>query len=526
MGGVVMALHKGGYISEFSGRQSPAPSKQIDNVLRLSILPPENASFESFAISPDGRKLAFTAALNGTMMLWVRALDSLDPKPLPGTDRAACLFWSPDSRSIGFFIPNRLKIVEIAGGPARDLADIVLGRGGAWSPEGIIVFCPRPIGVLYQVAATGGASTPVTSLDAAHAEVAHCYPHFLPDGRHFLYLAASSRPGESSIRAGSLDSTNSKVLLSADTGAAYAPVMRGQPASLLFVHDGALIAQPFDARRLELSGERTVVVPEVRCRRWYQASFSVSGNGALLYQGGRAEDQQFSWFSRHGKLLAAAGPRNDYHSPFNSFSVSPDERYVAVQRHDDPATFRATIWVMDLLREGAVFRFTDIGLAEFELTPVWSPDGSEILFCRGDDRGMRLMRQALNGGTAKCVLNTEGPKFLTDWSSDGRFITYGSQWPDYRSMHTWTVSLSASGEAEKPRPFLQHSHVECSAYFSPAEGGEAPRWIAYASNETGRDEVYVRDFPAGDRKWQASDQSGWLPHLRCARPEVFHLQPH
>jgi Tol biopolymer transport system component len=519
---VLIAMPKGGYVPEFSERQPPAPLKQSENVLRLSILPPENASFDSFAVSPDGRKLAFTAALNGKPMLWIRALDSLEPKLLGGTEFASSPFWSPDSRSIGFFqVPDKMKAIDIAGGPARDIAEVVMGRGGAWSPEGVIVFCPRPVGVLYQVDAAGGTPKPVTSLDAARAEVLHGFPQFLPDSRHFLYLAASSCPGNSSIRIGSLDSTTSHVLLEADTSAAYAPLLRGHPASLLFVHQGALMAQPFDSRRFEVSGERTVVVPEVRYRRWYQASFSVSGNGVLLYQGGSAEDQQFTWFDRQGKSLATVGPRND----FISFSLSPDEKHVAFYRDDDPATVCPTIWVMDLSREGAVFRFTDTSVGEYEFTPVWSPDGREILFSRGDDRRMRLLRQALNGGTAECVLDTEGPKFPTDWSSDGRLITYGSQAPDYRTMHTWIVSHGASGQPEEPRLFLQHTYPEGSAYFSPAEGGEAPRWIAYTSGETGRNEVYVRDFPAGDRKWQVSNQGGLLPRWRRDGRELFYLSP-
>jgi len=521
---VVISLPKGGYVPEFSERRPrrPSASPKETAVLRLSILPPENAAFDSFAISPDGRKLAFTASLKGKLMLWVRALDSLEAKPLTGTDNAAYPFWSPDSRSIGFFaIPNKLKTIEIAGGPARDIADVVVGRGGAWSPDGVIVFCPRPIGVLHQVAATGGTPRPVTSLDLARAEVKHGFPQFLPDGRHFLYLAASSSSSESSIRVGSLDATTPKVLVIADTNAAYAPVLRGHPGSLLFVYDGALMAQPFDPRCLELSGERTVVVPEVRYRRWDQARFSVSGNGVLVYQSGSAENHQLAWFDRHGKLLAEVGPRNDY----RSFSLSPNERHVAVDRLDDPGSANPTIWVMDLFREGAVFRFTDTGVADAQLSPVWSPDSSEIVFSIGDDRSMRLVRRAMNGGAAKCILDTEGPKFSTDWSSNGKFITYGSQWPDYRYMHTWIMSLNASNQPEKPFPFLQHSCGEGDAYFSPTEGAQAPRWIAYTSDETGCNEVYVRDFPSGSHKWQVSNQGGVLPHWRRDGQELFFLTP-
>jgi hypothetical protein len=279
------------------------------------------------------------------------------------------------------------------------------------------------------------------------------------------------------------------------------------------------MAQPFDTRRMELSGERTVVVPEVRYQRWHEARFSVSDNGVLLYHGGRAGNHQFAWFDRQGRLLAEVGPRNDY----LSFRLSPDERHVVVNRLDDPDTVFPTIWVMDLLREGAVFRFTDTGLAKPEFTHAWSPDSREILFSRGDDRGMRLLRQALNGGTARVVIDTEGPKFPSDWSSDGQAIAYGSQWPDYRYMQIWIVALSASEHQHTARPFLQHSHGEFSAHFSPANEGEPPHWLAYMSNETGRYEVYVRDFPTGNYKWQISNQGGLHPQWRSDGRELFYV---
>ncbi len=510
---LLISLPKGRYVPEFIGRRPLESSRS--SVLRLSILPPENASFESFAVSPDGRMLAFTAPLNGRMMLWVRALDSLEVKPLAGTDNADWPFWSPDSLSIAFFARNKLKVAGIDGGPVRDIADILVGLGGSWNAEGVILFCPRPIGVLYKVSPGGGAATPVTSLDESRAEVSHGFPQFLPDGRQFLYLAASSHPGDSSIRAGSLDSTSSKFLLSADTGAAYAPTLRGHPASLLFVHDGALMAQAFDCRELELSGERTVMVPQVRHQRWRHARFSVSANGILLYQSGRAENRQFAWFDRQGGSHSTVGPRNDY----ISFSLSPNERYVAVNRVDDQDTAYPTIWVLDLSREGAVFRFTDPDTAQANFNPVWSPDSNEIVFSRGDDRQMRLFRQALSGGTARLMLDTEGPKFPTDWSSDGRFISYSSQAPDYRHLHIWLVAL----DIPEPRSFLQHAHEECSAQFSPADSGEGPRWLAYTSRETGRYEVYVRDFPGGQHKWQISSQGGFQPHWRRDSRELFYL---
>jgi eukaryotic-like serine/threonine-protein kinase len=192
---------------------------------------------------------------------------------------------------------------------------------------------------------------------------------------------------------------------------------------------------------------------------------------------------------------------------------------VAVNRIDDQDTVYPTIWVLDLSREGAVFRFTDPDVAQANFNPVWSPDSNEIVFSRGDDRRMRLFRQALSGGTEKPVLNTEGPKFPTDWSSDGRFVSYSSQAPDYRNLHIWLVAL----DVPEPRSFLQLSHEECSAQFSPADGEEAPRWLAYTSHETGRYEVYVRDFPGGQYRWQISSQGGFQPHWRRDGRELFYL---
>jgi hypothetical protein len=222
---------------------------------------------------------------------------------------------------------------------------------------------------------------------------------------------------------------------------------------------------------------------------------------------------------RQGRVLQEIGPRNN----FMGFNLSPDDVHVAVVRGDDPATVMPTIWTMDLSREGAVSRFSETGADEADFSPVWSPDGRELLFSRGTDRRMRLLIEASSGGLAKAAIDTDGPKFPTDWSSDGRFVTYGSQWPDYRNMHTWTLQVSGSDEAEAPRAFLRHSYDDLDAYFSPADKGNGPHWIAYTSDETGRDEVYVRDFPAGVRKWRLSAEGGWLPHWRRDGRELFCL---
>lgn len=548
---IIITMPKGGYVPEFSERPISKPQKSHypglmfaagvligiaattagffyfrsprveSQVVRFSIAPPEGDYFQSFVISPDGRKLAFTAVLNGIPVLWVRSLDSLDAKPLPGTEDPMNPFWSPDSRSIGFTVNAgaKLKAIDIAGGPSRVIADSLVGCGGAWNADDVIIFCPRPVGPLYEVSASGGTPKPVTTLNAGRAEAAHVFPQFLPDGDHFLYLATSVSPGQSAICVGALSSAGSKVLLDADTSAGYAPVLHGFSGSLLFVYGGSLMAQPLDLHRLELSGERAVVVPQIRYRRWQQARFSVSGNGVLVYQGGSAENQQLTWLDRRGNQLATLGARNSY----AGFRLSPDGRHLAVVRTDDPATVYPMIWIMDLSHQDVLSRFTDAGVAEADFGPVWSPDSSQIVFSQGDDRRMRLVRRPLNGGSPEIVVDTEGPKFPTDWSSDGRQVAYASQWPDALALHTWVVPMGPVGQQAKPLPFLKHAYGEFGARFSPAGKAGAPRWIAYTSDETGRLEVYVRDFPAGTHQYQISTHGGLLPQWRRDGRELFFL---
>ena len=483
---------------------------------RLSILPPENTSFEGVAISPDGRTIAFTADWKGRTLLWVRGLNALEAKPLAGTEYASQPFWSPDSRSIGFFTNSKLKIIDVSGGPTRDIADIVVGRGASWGREGVIVFGPKPNGALYQVSANGGAPRAVTSLDTSRAETSHGLPHFLPDGRRFLYLAASPRSGASAIRVGSLDGKTSKTLLAGDAGAAYVQGSESREPSLLFVLDGVLMAQPFDVKSLSLFADKRVIAQRARYRRWREPGFSVSADGLLLYQPGLAESRQFTWFNRQGKALETIGAPND----FAAFNLSPDGRHLALWSDNDPATPLTTVWLMDLSREAAVSRFSELGAAEAAFLPVWSPDSRELLFSLGDERRMRLVRRSVNGGPVQPVLDSDGPKFPSHWSSDGQFVAFGSQWPDYRDMHIWVVQLRAGSP---PRPFAQHAYPEMGGHFVPTDGGKAPRWMTYTSAETGRYEVYVHDLGATGRRWTVSTNGGSLPQWRRDGRELFYV---
>jgi len=504
----------------FSERQPQIDPLAVD-VVRLSMLPPAGTSFDSFAVSPDGRYLAFTAALRGVQVLWVRALDSLEARPLLGTEIAEFPFWSPDSRTICYFTPNRLKRIDVAGGRATDVAECLIGGGGSWGTRDIIVFADRPsTGILHQVPAAGGSITPATTLDDSRGEQTHGFPHFLPDGQHFVLLARSSHAGQSAIRVGSIDSPHSQVLLESETSAAYAPKLPGRSGALLFVSGETLMAQGFDTQRHKVHGPPSVFVPQLRYRRWKGAQFSVANEGMVIYQSGAAEHHQLTWFDREGNAVETVGPRNDY----MTFQLSPDERYLAIYRDDDPATPWPKVWIMDLRRDGTMARLNDTESPGAEFCPVWSADGCELLFSCGTETRMRLFRRGPHGGQPTCVLDTAGPKFPSDWSRDGRFVAFSSQVPDYRSLHVWIASiLDADTVPPKQRTLLHYSEPSAGGCFFPNEGPDDPYWIAYVSAETGRDEVYVRDFPAGDRKWQVSSGGGLMPRWRGDGNELFYL---
>jgi Tol biopolymer transport system component len=314
---------------------------------------------------------------------------------------------------------------------------------------------------------------------------------------------------------GSLDGKTSQVLLGADAGAVYVPSSRSRPAALLFVSGGALIAQPFDLGKLVLTGDKVVIAPEVRYRRWHEPGFSVSANGILLYQARTAANRRFTWFDRKGTPLHAVGLPND----FTGFNLSPDEQHLALWTDNDPAATSVAIWLMDLSRTGAPSRFSELANGP-EFLPVWSPDSRELLFSRGDERRMRLLRQALNGGAVTTVLDSDGPKFPSDWSSDGRFVAFSSQWPEYQDIHVWSMQVNGGDPA---RPFAQHPYAEAAGHFSPAGKGDGPRWIAYMSAATGRYEIEVRDFPSGAHRWAASTNGGWAPQWSRDGRELFYI---
>ena len=482
-------------------RESP-PEQQK---LKVSILPPEKASFgSSLAISPDGRRLAFPATgPDGRTQLWVRPLDSLVAQPLSGTEGASLPFWSPDSQSLGFFSGGKLKRIDLAGGPPQTLADASQPRGASWSRAGIIGFAPTATSVLFQAPATGGEVKPLTSLDSASQENNQRWPHFLPDGRHFLYLIRSRVRQNAGIFAGSLDSKTAKRILNADSSIAYAD------GRLLFVREGSLMAQPFDAQRLETTGPAVPVAEQVPYSVTSGAPFSVSANGILGYRSGGGGESMLRWFDRGGKPLGQAAPPAIY----IDFDLSPDEKQVVVGRGSNQGDL-PDIWLLDLTRNTPT-RFTfDPALDWY---PVWSRDGSRIAFSSQRGGSMDLYAKVASGaGADELLLKSPEPKIAADWSPDGRLLLYQALMPK-TGMDFYLLPLA--GE-RKPMPYLETPFNERQGRFSP-DG----RWVAYTSDESGPWQVYVQPFPASGAKWQISATGGADPRWRGDGKELFYLAP-
>ena len=462
---------------------------------------------ESGVISPDGRQLVMNVWDSaGVYELWLRSLDSLNARPLPGPQSSGPIssFWSPDSRFIGFFSDGKLKKIEAAGGPPQTICDALIGAGGAWNRDGVILFSPENSSGLHRVSASGGNSVPVTSLDRSRNETSHRWPAFLPDGNHFLYLAQSSEVENTALYVGSLDSKETKRLLNSNVSAAYAP-----PGYLLFVRGRTLMAQAFDINKLDFAGEAVPLVEEInRMIPTAHASFSVSEN-VLAYSSFTEQSGRLEWLDRTGKSLGAIGSSGRY----INIALSHDDKTITAARVDSQAGTR-DIWLIDLSR-GTPLRFTFNPVDEW--LGVWSPDDKRIAFTSDQDGPGNLYQKPSSGAVSEeQVLKTNEIKWTTDWSPDGRFLLYTSIFPK-TGLDLFVLPMDGD---HKPVPYLQTPFNEDYAKFSPNG-----RFIAYSSDESGRNEVYVQTFPASGTKWQISVGGGAQPRWRRDGRELFYISP-
>jgi serine/threonine protein kinase len=487
-------------------RRAPADER----VLSLSLLPPANVNVSgivsAMALSPDGRRLAFVGSSEGQNRLWVRSLDSLSAQALPGTEgasNASLPFWSPDSRFIGFVAGGKLKKIDASGGPPQTLCDVNDGRGGTWNREDIVVFASRN-GPLYRVSAQGGEPTPVTTLDQSRFETSHRWPFFLPDGQHFLYFARSSQAEGGGIYVGSLATNQTKSLLPTSLlNAVYAP-----PGYLLFIRDATLMAQRFDADKLQLSGEAFAVAEHIASNPGLaRGAFSVSENGVLAYYSGSGARNQPLWFDRGGKQIGSLGELGLYFTMGLSF----DGKRVAINR-SDPQMGTNDLWLFDLLR-GVPLRFTtDPG---GESNPLWSPDGSRIVFTSNRDGVGNLYQKITSGGGNEELLRKSSEEtWADDWTADGRFIVYQT----FNAKTKWDLWILPMSGDQQPIPYLQTQFNEEQAQVSP-DG----KWIVYTSDESGTTEIYAQTFPAAGGKVRVSTDGGCQPTWRRDGRELFYI---
>ena len=471
-------------------------TKEDPRLLKVSVLPPEGAAFRRTgppAVSPDGHRLAFVAAIDGNNQIWVRDLDSLTARALPGTADGSFPFWSPDSRNIGFFADGKLKKIDTAGGPALTLCDTGLVRGGTWSDIGTIVYSAGPQG-MFRVPAAGGSATALSAPDKAADRGDHRYPWFLPDGRHFLYTSING--GQTAVYVADLESKERKRLLAAESNAVYSP-----PGHLLFVRERTLMAQPFDAGKLQTTGDAVPIAEQVDTGIGASLNqFSISRNGVLAYTSGSGSGgNQLTWFDRSGKVTGTLGEPD----AASWGVISPDGKSVATDRRSQAVT---DVWLHDLAR-GTASRFT-FG-PKTNWFPVWSPDGGRIAFYSTRD-SIGHPFQRTTGGTAQDEILSkpmgEPPTNtrVEDWSRDGRYLILGAVTAAKTGSDIWVLPLNPEKPGEgKPFPYLQTEFREHYAKVSP-DG----RWLAYTSNESKRDEIFVQSFPERGGKWQVSTNGG------------------
>jgi eukaryotic-like serine/threonine-protein kinase len=465
---------------------------------RFEFPTPDTGEPLSMALSPDGRRLAFVAQSAGVEKIWLRDLDEVSSRTLPGTDGALFPFWSPDGSSLGFFANGKLRRVDLAGGPPIALADATLPRGGTWNRTGEIVFAPTTARPLSMIRATGGNVVPVTHLGPG--EASHRWPQFLPDGRHFLFQSAQSTAR--GLFLASLDGGEPTRIMTDEV-----PTWFVAPDLLLTTQRGALVALAFEPSTGRLGRDPIAVVAAVGVDPTYvRGTFTASDNGVLAYRRSAAEPRRLAWLDRAGSVLTQVGAV-DEDGPGNP-ELAVDGRRASVFRTREG---NSDVWLVDA-DTGVRTRFTQSEATEF--FAVWTPDGRNLVFSSNESANYDLFEKPANGaGAPRLLVHSSEAKVPTHVSPDGRLLIYSTQGPR-NGVDIWAVPLNDPDP--KPFPVLQSVFDEMAGQVSP-DG----RWLAYQSNVSGRMEVYVRQFPSQGAEQQISSEGGTQPRWHATGRELY-----
>lgn len=479
--------------------------------LKLAMAAPDGTTLHSLAISPNGAAVAIAAYADGVSKLFIRRLDSFTPTPLPGTEWATYPFWSPDNHTIGFFAKGKLQAVDLQGGVPRIICDAALGRGGTWNEAGDIVFAPNVSGPLYRVAAAGGTPVRITTLNSSRSEIVHWWPQFLPDGRRFLYSAVSRDRSMSGIYVSTATSEKAQHIGAVLSGGTLAGYNRGH---LLFERNGVLAAQSFDLDRVTVRGDPVTIAQNVRFDPLTRYVFaSGSGSGTVVFVSGSPFDQELVWMDPSGDAPIRVGDVGD----ILSIRMSPSERYVLVNRNDEQSGLPLA-GLLDVARGST----HPLDRRYVDWFPVWSPDESAVALSRVSKTAPRmdLVRVSKKGDEPTVLQRFDQPVFPSDWSGDGVWIAYTAYTEKLRSA-VWISRVGSSGNQNAPFALTDSDHNAGGAVFRPEGAGRGPRWVAYTSDESGRNEVYLQSFPSPTRKIQVSPAGGNRPLWRADGKALF-----
>ncbi len=502
--GIALILAAAMAIAHFDTVETAAP------MIRSHLLPEVHTAvtqFGSLAISADGSMLAYVAYDSfDNVQLWVRPLKSANAIPLPGTEGAQFPFWSPDNRHIGFFAARKLKKVEAGGGLVTTLCEVQNPSGGSWNNQNVIIFTSFGEDGIFRIPAQGGTPLRLPSADTTNGETACSSPWFLPDGKHFLYttntkLMVVARTEANAVFLGSIDSDTRRRLIPSSSNAMTAN------GYIIFMRDNTLVAQKFEEGTMTVAGDPATVAEQVQyANRWGKGEFSVSQSGLLVYQS-RISNLTGSLmiYDRTGKVLQSVGKVASYDDPV----LSPDGSRLAFTLYEGSGS-RGDVWITEFSR-GTISRFTFDTSEEDD--PVWTPDGMNIVFSQVGDL---VMKPSSGIGEPQVLYSSKTDKVPTDISPDGKFLIYGD-FGAKTGRDIWV--LPVTGE-KTPIPVAVTEFNEVVGQFSP-DG----RWIAYSSNETGRQEVYIRSFPSSAGRWQISTHGGIHPQWDEGGQQLYYIDP-